>query len=72
MRLLFGLVLWVTMPFYIVTGLVNGNLDPGFAIVGSLLAVGMAVGEWTRYQNRERRKAAERAQQEYWIAQGRR
>lgn len=61
MRLFIGLVLWVGTPFYV---LANG-ID-GVAIVMALFAIGMAIGEWSRYQARERRKAMQRAQERAW------
>jgi hypothetical protein len=69
MRLLIGLILWVGTPFYIAAGISNGNLDPGTAGVMLFLAVGLAVGEYIRYQQRARRNAAMKAQQNFWISQ---
>jgi hypothetical protein len=69
MRLLFGLILWVGVPCYWLGTLANGTFDLATGIIGALLAVGMGFGEYTRYQQRERRKAAERAQQEFWLRQ---
>lgn len=60
MRLFIGLILWVGTPFY----LLSGNADPGTAAIMIFLAVGLAFGEYWRYQQRQRRKAAERAQQD--------
>ena len=69
MRLLLGLLLWVGVPCYWAGTLANGTFSPAVGITGALLALGMAAGEWTRYQARERRKATERAQQAYWLSQ---
>ena len=70
MRLLLGLLLWVGVPCYWLGTLANGTFEPAVGLIGAALAVGMAIGEYTRYQARERRRAAEKAQQDYWL-QGR-
>ena len=67
MRLLLGLILWVGVPCYWLGTLANGTFQPAVGILGAFLAIGMAAGEWTRYQARERRRAAERAQQDAWL-----
>ena len=64
MRLLLGLILWVGTPCYWLGTIANGTFQPVEGIAMALFAVGMAVGEWTRYQNRERQKAAQRAWQD--------
>jgi hypothetical protein len=67
MRLLLGLILWVGTPFYIANGISQDNLDVGVAGLMAFLAVGLAIGEYTRYHQRARRNAATKAQQDYWI-----
>ena len=69
MRLLLGLILWIGTPCYWLGTIANGTFEPVVGIGMALFAVGMAAGEWTRYQVRERRKAAEKAQQAYWLSQ---
>jgi predicted permease len=66
MRLFLGLILWVGTPCYFLGTIANGTFDPMVGGIAALLAVGMAFGEYTRYSQRERRRAAERAQQDYW------
>lgn len=75
MRLLFGLILWVGTPLYWLSALgvtFSDNapkFDLGAALLMTALAVGMAIGEWTRYQQRARRDAAAKAQQDFWLGQ---
>lgn len=69
MRLFLGLVLWVGVPCYWLGTIANGTFDLGTGIIGALLAVGLGIGEWTRYQQRARRNAATKAQQDFWLGQ---
>lgn len=69
MRLLIGLILWVGVPCYWLGTLANGTFQPSVGIIGALFAIGLAFGEYTRYQASERRKAAAKAQEAYWLSQ---
>ena len=66
MRLLLGLILWVGTPFYLVESIAGGTFDPLTGGIMVVLAVGLAIGEYTRYTARERRKAMQRAQERAW------
>ena len=68
MRLLIGLILWVGTPFYWAQAVSNpANFNAGVGLVMAFLAVGMAIGEYSRYQRRARRDAAEKAQAAAWL-----
>ncbi len=56
MRLLLGLIFWVGMPFYWLQAVSNPPaFNLGVALVGTLFAIGMAFGEYSRAQRRKLR-----------------